>query len=63
MSSTFVSVEWTFGDIINYFKFLDLHQNLNMKLNAVGKMYIMCALLINATRRFCGTSTKNYFVL
>ena len=28
MSATRVSVEWLFGDIINYFKFMDFKKNL-----------------------------------
>ena len=42
-----VSVEWNFGDIINYFKSLDFNKkNLVLKISssAVGKMYVTCAL-------------------
>lgn len=42
------SVQWVFGDIINYFKFLDFKKNLKVQLSAVGKMFIVCALLQNA---------------
>ena len=45
MSSTQVCVEWVFRDIKNYFKFLDFRKNLKIKLSAVGKMHIVCALL------------------
>ena len=45
MSSTRVCVEWVFRDIKNYFKFLDFLKNLKIKLSAVGKMHIVCALL------------------
>ena len=49
-------MEWLFGDIINYFKFLDFKKNLkysfldfkkNLKiqLSAVGEMYLVCTLL------------------
>ncbi len=48
MSSVRVSVEWVFGDIINYFKFIDFKKNLKIGLSAVGKMYSVCALLRNA---------------
>ena len=47
MSSCRISVEWIFGDILNYFKFLDFKKNLKIGLSAVGKMYLVCALLHN----------------
>ena len=47
MSSWRISVEWIFGDILNYFKFLDFKKNLKVGLSAVGKMYLVCALLHN----------------
>ena len=43
-----MSAEWLFGDIVNYFKFLDFNKNLKISLSAVGKMYIVCAILCNA---------------
>ena len=42
MSQSRTSVEWIFGDIINYFKFLDLKKGLKLQLSAVGKKYIVC---------------------
>ena len=46
MSTVCVSVEWMFGSISNYFSFIDMKkQQLNM--SAVGKIYIVCALLQN----------------
>ena len=48
MSEVRVAVEWVFGDIVNLFKFLDIKQSLKVHLSAVGKMYIVCALLTNA---------------
>ena len=42
-----MSVEWLFGDIVNYFKFLDFKKNLKISLNAVGKVYIVVAILRN----------------
>ena len=38
MSAVRVSVEWLFGDVINYFKFLDFKKDLKIGLSAVGKM-------------------------
>ena len=43
-----VSVEWIFGDIVNYFKFLDFKKGLKLQLSPVAKMYIVCALMHNA---------------
>ena len=48
MSAVRESVEWLFGDIVNYFKFMDFHKNLKIGLSSVGKMYIVSALLRNA---------------
>ena len=61
MSTVRVSVEWVFGDIINYFKFLDFKKNLKIGLSAVGKMYIICALLHNARICLYGSETSHYF--
>ena len=63
MSGARVSVEWVFGDITNYFKFLDFRKYLKIKLSAVGKIYIVYALLHNARSCFYGTSTENCFRL
>ena len=48
MSSVRMSIEWLFGDIVNYFKFLDFKKNLKISLNAVGKTYIVAAILRNS---------------
>ena len=48
LSSVQVSVEWVFGDIIDYFKLMDFKKNLKIGLSAVGKMYSVCARLRNA---------------
>ena len=61
MSKVRVSVEWVFGDIINYFKFLDFKKNLKVQLSAVGKMYIVCVLLQNARCCLYGSTTSEYF--
>ena len=63
MSIAGVSVEWVLWGIINYSKFLDFRKYLKIKLSAVSKMYIVCALLHNARSCFYGTSTENYFGL
>ena len=48
MSKAKISVEWIFGEIVNYFVFLDFKKNLKIGLSAVGKMYRVCAMLHNA---------------
>ena len=59
-SSVRVSVEWVFGDVINYHKFLDFCKDKKMQLSAVGKMYIVCALLQNVRSYFYGNSTSSF---
>ena len=61
MSQVRVSVEWIFGDIITYFKFLDFKKNLKIYLSAVGKMYVTCALLHNARAMLYGSTTAKVF--
>jgi hypothetical protein len=63
MSSVRISVEWIFGDIANYFKFLDFKKNLKIGLSSVGKMYVVCALLRNALTCLYGNSTSSLFDL
>lgn len=63
MSTVRVAVEWLFGDIINYFKFLDFRKNLKVFLSAVGKMYLSCALVQNAHTCLYGSTTSKYFQL
>ena len=50
MSRLSISVEWLFGDIANYFKFIydRYKENLKIGMSAVGKQYIVCALVRNA---------------
>ena len=61
MSKVRVSVEWVFGDIINYFAFMDFKKNLKIGLTSVGKMYITCALLHNARTCLYHNSTTDFF--
>ena len=63
MSAVRESVVWLFGDIVNYFKFMDFHKNLKIGLSSVGKMYIVSALLRNAHTCFNGNQTSEYFNL
>ena len=61
MSSVRVSVEWVFGDIVIYYKFIDFHKGMKIKPSPVGKMYIVCALLQNARSCFYGSVTSEFF--
>ncbi|XP_028416849.1 uncharacterized protein LOC114541060 [Dendronephthya gigantea] len=61
MSATRVSVEWLFGDIVNYFKFVDFKRNLKIRLSSVGKMYLVCALLHNSHTCLYGNLTSEFF--
>ena len=61
MSQVRIQVEWMFGDIINYFKFLDFKKNMKVQLSAVGKMYIVCTLLQNARSCVYGSLSADYF--
>ena len=63
MSSVRVSVEWLFGDILNYFKFIDFKKNLKIGLSSIGKTYVVCALLRNALTCLYGNLTSEFFEL
>ena len=58
-----VSVKWIFGDILDHFKFLDFKKGLKLQLSAVGKKYIVCALMDNARTCMYGNETVSYFDL
>ena len=61
MSKARISVEWIFGDIVNYFAFVDFKKNLKIGLSAVWKMYRICALLNNARACLYKNTTSLYF--
>ena len=48
MSEVRVPVEWLFGNITNYFKFIDFKRQMKINLSVVGKMYVVHALFGNA---------------
>ena len=48
MSEVRVSGELLFGNICNYFEFIDFKKQMKVHLSAVGKMYFACALFENA---------------
>ena len=62
MSQVRVSVEWIFGDIVNYFKFLDFKKNLKIGLSHIGKAYIVSALFHNARAILYGILHHNILV-
>ena len=61
MNGAHTAVEWVFGDIINYFKFLDFKKNLKIGLSAVGKMYIDCTLIQNSHTILYQCISSEYF--
>ena len=61
MSSVRVSVEWVFGEITEYFAFVDFKKTQKIALSEVGTMYKMCALLRNARTCLYGSSTSTFF--
>ena len=63
MSSVRVSVEWLFGEIVKYFKFVDFKRALSIRLSPTGKIYIVCALLQNAHACLYGNIVSDYFEL
>ena len=63
MSNVRTSVEWLFGDIVEYFKFTDLKKNLKIGLSSIGKLCVVCAFLRNALTCLYGNSTSSYFKL
>ena len=63
MSGVRVSMEWLFGDIIQYFKFMDLKKNLKIGLSSIGKLFVACALLRHALTCLYGNTTSRYFNL
>ena len=56
-------MEWLFGDIVNYFKFIDFKKNLKIGLSSIGKLYIVCAVLQNALSCLYGNLTSEFFDL
>ncbi|XP_073228181.1 uncharacterized protein [Porites lutea] len=63
MSQVRVSVEWLFGDIVNYFKFLDFKKNLKIGMSSIGKLYLVSALLQNAITCLYGNNISEFFDL
>ena len=63
MSSVRISVEWLFGDVANYFRFVDFKKNLKIGMSSVGKTYLVCALLPNLLTCLYRNKTSQFFNL
>ncbi|CAB4044284.1 Hypothetical predicted protein [Paramuricea clavata] len=61
MSSVRVSVEWLFGEITKYFKFVDFKQQHKIRLSPIGKIYIVSAILQNSLACLYGNIVSEYF--
>ena len=61
MSEVRVTVEWLFGIIKNYFKFIDFKKEMKLCLSTVGKVYEVCALLQNAHTCLYGNQVSTFF--
>ncbi|XP_071478438.1 uncharacterized protein [Diadema antillarum] len=61
MSSVRITVEWLFGDIVNFFKFVDFKKTQKVCLSTCGKMYAVCGLLTNAHTCLYGNNTSRFF--
>lgn len=60
MSQVRVSVEWTFGKILQYFTYVDLKRNNKILLQPVGKYYVVAALMTNW--HTCILWITNYYI-
>ena len=63
MTAVHKSVKWLFGDLANYFKFMDFEKKFKIGLSYVGKMCIVSARLRGAHTCCNGNQTSEYFNL
>jgi len=61
MSKLRISVEWLFGELKNYFKFIDYKNQLKIGLSPVGKYFLVCGLLHNARACLYSNLVSDYF--
>lgn len=61
MSRVRISVEWTFGKLLQYFSFVDFKRNNKVLLQPLGKYYIVAALLTNCHTCMNGSLTSTFF--
>ena len=63
MSSVRTSVEWVFGLVSNYFKFVVFKKMQRIGMIPVGKVYIACSILQNAYTCLYGNLISETFEL
>ena len=61
MSRLRVAVEWVFGDIVNYYKFVDFKCQMKLGLSPIGKTYTVCGIIQNAHTCLYGNLVSEYF--
>ena len=61
MSEVRIAVEWMFGTITNYYKFIDFKQQIKIGLSPIGKIYLVCGILQNAHTCLYGNIVSEYF--
>lgn len=61
LSSVRITVEWQFGKVVNVFPFVDFRKAMKLRLNPIGNLYIVAALLTNAHTTLYGCETSTYF--
>ena len=61
MTKLRVSVEWVFGEIKNFYKFIDYKKQLKLGLSPIGKYFLVCGLLHNARTCLYGNIVSEYF--
>ena len=61
MSGVRVTVEWLFGLVSNYFKFIDFKKMQRIGMSPVGKVYIVCSILQNAHTCLYGNQISETF--
>ena len=63
MSEVRVSVKWMFGNITKYFNFVDFKRQMKIHLSAIGKTYVVFAVLENARCCLYSNIVSTYFEL
>ena len=61
MSSLRVSVEWTYGKLVQYFMYMDFIKNEKILLQPIGKYYLVDAILTNCHTCLYGSTTTTFF--
>ena len=61
MSSVRISVEWSFGKLLQYFAYLDFKKNQKILLQPIGKYYLVGTILTNCHTCLYGSNTTTFF--